>query len=161
MSQDSFAHLPLFEGLSAAQIDILRPFFSLCQEEADVVIFEQGAPAENLYIVIEGEMSIAYKPEDGPAIVLSRVRANGVVGWSAALGTPAYTAAAICVTDCMLLCVRGRDLRMLCEQYSDIGQTLLERLAAVVGERKQHAHPQVMALLGIGLRVNGGTEHHF
>ena len=153
MSEELFDRLPLFQGMSAAQKIILRPLFVLCQEEADVVIFEQGAPAENLYILVEGDIDIGYKPEDGPAIVVAHIHPNGVVGWSAALCSPAYTSAAICITDCTLLRISGRDLRSLCEQYPDTGMVLLDRLAAVVAARSQHAHPQVMALLEAGLRV--------
>ena len=153
MCEEFFDRLPLFQGMSAAQKEILRPLFVLCQEEAEVVIFEQGAPAENLYIVVEGEIDIVYKPEDGPAIVIGHIHPNGVVGWSAALCSPKYTSAAMCVTDCTMLRISGRDLRSLCEQYPDTGMILLDRLAAVVAERSQHAHPQVMALLEAGLRV--------
>jgi CRP-like cAMP-binding protein len=151
MSEELFDRLPLFQGLSAAQKKILRPLFLLCQEDADVVIFEQGSPAENLYLLVEGEINIGYKPEDGPAIVVGHIHPNGVVGWSAALSSPTYTSAAICITDCTLLRIRGRDLRSLCEQHPDTGRILLDRLAAVVAERRQFARPQVMALLEAGL----------
>jgi CRP-like cAMP-binding protein len=166
MLETLFDQLPLFQGLSAAQKEILRPLFSLCQEEADVVIFEQGAPAENLYILVEGEIHIGYKPDDGPidgtangpVIVIARVHSNGVVGWSTALCRPTYTSAAICVTNCTMLRISGRNLRGLCDRYPEIGGLLLDRLAAAVAERRQDARPQVMALLQAGLRAQ--VESH-
>jgi NTE family protein len=152
MVEDLLERLPLFQGLDAAQINILRPLFSICKEEAGVVVFEQGAPADYLYIVVEGEMSIRYKPEDGAAI--ARIRPNGVVGWSAALSSPTYTSAVICLKDSFLLRVSSRDMRELCDHYPETGRVFLERLAAVVAERETHAHPHVVALLELGLRVD-------
>lgn len=154
MDQALFDRLPLFQGLSKAHKDILRPLFLACQVEADVVIFEQGAPADSLYIIVEGEVNIGYKPDDGPVIIIAKVHSNGVVGWSVALRRPTYTSAAICLTNCTLLRISGRDLRNLCDRHPEIGNLLLDRLAAVVAERRHDAQPQVMALLQAGYISN-------
>ncbi len=152
MCDDVFARLALFQDLSQVQIALLQPLFHLCQETAGNVLFEQGDLAQNLYLVVEGEISIRYKPDDGPPITIARVRPEGVAGWSAALGNPTYTSSAVCTNDSVLLRVRGQDLRELCEQHPQTGTLILERLAAVVAERLRNAHPQVVALLEQGMR---------
>jgi CRP-like cAMP-binding protein len=136
------------------QDSLVRPLFSLCQDPAGTLIFKQGEVAEYLYVVVDGEVNIRFKPDDGPELIVARVRPEGVVGWSAALGSPNYTSSAICATDCQMLRISGQDLRELCIQYPDIGSLLLERLAIVIAERLRNTHHHVINLLRQGLRVN-------
>ena len=158
MAEELFSHLLIFQGLSEPQLELLRPLFTVHQEKADRVLFEQGEAAEYLYIVVEGEMNIRYKPEDGPAIIVARVRPNGVIGWSAALGSLIYTSAVVCATDCILLRVRGQDLRSLYEQHPDTGKIFLDRLALAVSERMTNTHSHVVTLLQFGLGVGAGSR---
>ncbi len=152
MPGDIYQQLPLFQDLSPAQLQILRPIFVPCDCYTGNVLFEQGDPAEFLYLVVSGEVTIRYKPEDGPPITITRVRPGGIVGWSAALGNRLYTSAAICTAYSQMLRVRGRDLKRLCEDYPDTGILILERLAWVIADRLRHTHEQVVELLiqGIG-----------
>jgi CRP-like cAMP-binding protein len=149
-----FNELSLFHDLSDAQKYLLRLLFVYSLEPVGTVIFEQGNPAENLYLVVEGEVAIRFKPEDGPSIIVARVRREGVAGWSAALGSPAYTSSAVCAEDCRLLRVRSQDLRQLCEQHPEVGTIILERLAAVIAERLCKNHQHVLAMLENGLNVH-------
>jgi CRP-like cAMP-binding protein len=149
---DFFDHLPLFDGLSQEQCVLLQEIFAPCSYEADRMLFEQGDPAEHLYIVTQGEIIVNFKPEDGPALTVARVLRNGVVGWSAALGSRTYTSGAQCTEEARLLRVRGADLRRLCEQHPETGVLILDRLATVIAQRLRNTHDQVVALLELGLR---------
>ena len=87
--------IPLFQELEPAQIELLKPLFEKFSCAPDVVIFEQGSPANYLYLLIKGEVAIRYKPYDGPPITLTRLRAGDVFGWSAVIGSPNYTSSII------------------------------------------------------------------
>lgn len=152
MSEIYFEALPLFQGLTSAQMEQLRPLFVHCDCFPDGILFEQGDSAEYLYLVVEGEVTIRYKPEDGPPITVTRVRPGGVVGWSAALGSRYYTSGAFCNDSSQMLRVRGVDLRDLCEQDPETGILILERLAAVIAQRLRNTHEQVIELLKQGIR---------
>ena len=151
MQGDVFDRIPLFKGLSAAQRSLLRPLFISYDAYGGTVLFEQGEPADSLYLIVSGEVIIRYKPEDGPVICLARVRPGGVVGWSAALGRQVYTSGAECTVYSEILRIRSEDLRNLCEQYPEVGELLLERLAHVIAERLQDTNGQVLDLLKQGL----------
>jgi CRP-like cAMP-binding protein len=149
-----FEHLQLFDNLTPAQSATVRKLFASIEEHSGSVLFCQGDIAEYLYIVADGEVLIEYKPDDGPALTIARIRANGVVGWSAALGSPNYTSSAVCITDSTLLRVCGADLRDFCQQNPETGVLLVERLAAVIAKRLRNTHGQVLALLEQGLRTD-------
>jgi CRP-like cAMP-binding protein len=152
MSTSLFDQCNLFDNLTPAQKTVVRQLFDTVQECSGAVIFNQDDPAEFLYIVMSGEVHIQYKPYDGPALTVTRVREEGVVGWSAALGSPTYTSSAVCETDCTLLCVSSQALRGLCDRSPDIAELVLERLAAVIAKRTRNTHVQVVAMLENGLK---------
>lgn len=153
-AESAYTHLTLLQDLSKEQTAQVRRVFLPVIRAAQELLFEQGDPAEYVYIVAEGEVHIHYKPDDGQPILLARVRQNGVVGWSTVLGNPAYTSSACCATDCVLLRASGRDLRQLCEQHPETGQAVLLRLARMVAERLQITHQNVLSLIEQGMRLS-------
>lgn len=156
MLGDILEQASLFQGLTPAQLERIQPMFKVLEGHTGSILFEQGDPAEFLYLVVAGEVTIRYKPDDGSVIVVARVKPGGVVGWSAALGNRMYTSGAICTENTRLLRLRGRDLRKLCEEDPETGTLILDRLACIIAQRLSHTHEQVMALLKQGIR-NGMT----
>jgi CRP-like cAMP-binding protein len=152
MAADPFDQISLFQALNPTQRNLLRPLVITCEFAAGEVLFEQGDPADYLYLVASGEVLIRYKPDDGPAIMLSRVRQGGLVGWSAALGNHAYTSEAECASDAQLLRLRGEDLRVICQMYPDLGACILELLADMIAERLRSTHEQIIELLKQGMQ---------
>ena len=154
MFEEIFDQLALFEGMDASQRDLLKSYFVVCECNGEEVIFAQGDVAEHLYVVIEGEVSILFKPDDGPQLVVSRIQSGGVFGWSAAFGSGFYTSGATCTTSAKMLYVRGTDLKMLREKHPETGILILERLAALVVRRMENNddHSQVVAFLEHGLK---------
>jgi CRP-like cAMP-binding protein len=158
MSTTTIHQLGLFKDLSPAQYAILQSLFSPRYEPQGAMVFEQGELADSLYILVDGEIGIRFKPEDGPEITIARVRPESVIGWSAALGNPFYTSTAVCLADCQMLSIRGSDLRQLCEKHPKTGSLILERLADGVSQRLRNSHEHVLALLEQGLCININRE---
>jgi CRP/FNR family transcriptional regulator, cyclic AMP receptor protein len=152
MANNIFDQLAIFEGLDAEQRKVLLPLFMPCDFYPDTLLFEQGEPAEFLYIVVVGEVVVNFKPDDGPSLTVARIKPGGVVGWSAALGSRLYTSGAMCCTYTQMLRVRGADLRRLCDDHPETGNLILNRLAEVIAQRISNTHEHVLALLEMGLR---------
>jgi hypothetical protein len=73
-----------------------------------------------------------------------------------------YTSSAACSLDSEILCIRGEDLRRLCEKNQQIGNVLLGRLSIVIAERQLSQQKPVSSILAGGMRqVNGsgGSEN--
>lgn len=137
---------------------LLAPYFTPQSFPVGTTIFEQGDRAVFLYLVIQGEVVIRYKPDDGPMMVVTRVQPGGIFGWSAAMGNPCYTSAALCGMDSQVVHIRGTDLRRLCDEYPRVGKVILDRLAAVIAERKQSQQGRVTSLLANGIRQVGDGQ---
>jgi CRP/FNR family cyclic AMP-dependent transcriptional regulator len=152
MNLEKFSHLAFFAGLQPADIQLLAPYFAPQTWVAGTVIFEQDDYAEYLYLVVSGEVTIHFKPHDGPMMTVTRVQPGGIFGWSAAMNNPAYTSSAVCSLDSEILRIRGIDLRTLCEKHPELGRIILDRLAGVIAERKQSRQESVSSILASGMR---------
>lgn len=148
-------HLSLIGDLSQEQIDLLRPYFDEVQYQAEDRIFSQGEEAKHLYFVVEGQVSIRYKPDDGPLLTVADLETGDVFGWSSAVGSRTYTSSAVCTEGGIFLRLEGSDLKHLCEKYPETGILILDRLAGVIAQRLRGTHRQVMKLLQNGLHEVG------
>jgi CRP/FNR family cyclic AMP-dependent transcriptional regulator len=152
MNLEKYGHLAFFAGLQTADIQLLAPYFAPQTWVAGTVIFEQDDYSEYLYLVVSGEVTIRFKPHDGPVMIVTRVQPGGVFGWSAAMNNPAYTSGAICSLDSEVLRIRGMDLRAIIEKHPELGKVILERLAGVIAERKRSQQEQISSILASGMR---------
>ena len=156
MSKNSIQRIGIFKGFDRAQLEKMQTLFVSCQEGQGSLLFSQGAFADHFYILVDGEVEIRYKPEDGPEISVTRVRGEGIVGWSAVLGNQTYSSSAVCETGCEMLQVDSSDLHDFCVTYPETGKIIIERLAELIAERLRNTHHEVISLMeqGLGIRPN-------
>lgn len=152
MKPDALAQLPLFQGLDRRHLTTLAKSAVEERFRRDQVIFEQGKPAQRLYILLEGQVAIRFKPYDGDMLSVTEVMPDGIFGWSAALGRPSYTSCAVCLEDSHAVSVRGDALKLVCEEHPKTGVLILERLAEVIAERLQNTHAHVVEMLREGVK---------
>ena len=128
-------------------LNLVASKFQRVKFEKDSTIFNQGDPAESLYVLLSGSVAIRFKPHDGEIIHVTDVTEGDVFGWSAALGRNMYTSCAIATSPSEMVFIKGVDLRELCRTRPEIGVVILERLATVIAERLKNTHAQVVDLL--------------
>jgi CRP/FNR family transcriptional regulator, cyclic AMP receptor protein len=151
MDRELLTRFALIEDFSDDQVAVLKPIIEDVKFETNQIIFEQGGAADYLYFVLDGSVSIRFKPEDGPELTVSEVEQGGVFGWSSALGSKSYTSSAICTKCGLFIRMDGGDLKNICQEYPETGILILNRLAGVIAQRLRGTHQQVVALLHQGL----------
>jgi len=147
MFKQDIARISVFKGLSVADLDILAPLTDVVCFKQNQVIFEQGHAADFLYVLLEGEVVVNFKPYDGPVLSIGRILPGGVFGWSAILGRQAYTSIAMAAVDCSAIRVKGDELRSLCEKNPRTGIDVLKGLAGGIAERLNSTHEQIFTML--------------
>jgi CRP-like cAMP-binding protein len=143
--------LPLFHGVDAQHLALLRPLFERVSFRAGATVVEQGGSADYLYLIENGALEISYKPYDGDPITITHLEVGGLFGWSAVVGSPKYTSSGVAIEDLDVIRVRGSDLRKLCSENPEAGRAILDRLANAVSARWTDAHEQIKAILKNGM----------
>jgi CRP-like cAMP-binding protein len=154
MFRQEFGQLPIFRGLSKAQLDLIDPILKLCHFSQDQIIFEQGQPANFVYILLQGEVIIQFKPYDAPLLTVTHIKPGGIFGWSAALRHKVYTSMACTTRESDAYQISSLDMQLLCENYPETGVVLLGRLASVIAERLHNTHTQILNILSQGMDLD-------
>lgn len=128
--------LPIFRGLPKSTSGDFWPLLHAQKLPAGEHIFEQGDPAEQVYVVVDGEIEIIYQPEDGgESMRVGVIRRGGVFGLSAALGRRAYTSGAQSSGETQVVWVAREDLKRFCRGNAQGGEQVLQRLAHAIAGR--------------------------
>ena len=155
MLKQDFTRLSIFEGFDQVDMNLIDPLLEVISFQEDEIIFDQGQLASFLYILLEGEVIVRFKPYDGPALDVAHIMPGGVFGWSAALRRSSYTSGAIALACGEAARIRSDQLRQLCEMHPEIGVVVLDRLASVIAERLRSTHEQILSILAEGMDLNG------
>jgi len=79
ISQTILAH-PVFSGLTRQEADELSQRCDIFQLGAGEVLFHQGHPSGDLYMVLSGGLRMTFASPDGVQVVVGTVDAGGIVG---------------------------------------------------------------------------------
>ncbi|HET6846180.1 MAG TPA: cyclic nucleotide-binding domain-containing protein [Anaerolineales bacterium] len=148
---------PFLRGLTPEQHDLFSGLFVPIQLASGRTVFHQGDTATYMYVLLEGSVSILYKPYDGPRIMLTALHVGDVFGWSSVVGNPTYTSEAVTRTAGRGLRAAGADIRRMCSLHPTAGSQVLRRLALAVAPRWTDSQQQVERLLQQGI-LDGAEE---
>jgi CRP-like cAMP-binding protein len=168
------AHLPLFAGLSAGELDALLKEARALRHAKNSHVFEQGQEAHFLFLLLHGHVRAEKTTPDGKQVVMRYVSAGEVFGVAQAIGLKHYPATAVAAVDSVSLAWPSAAWPRLVAQHPELATNTLK----TVGERLQQAHSRIIemttdeverrvarALVRLvdqaGRKVDGGIEIDF
>jgi signal transduction histidine kinase len=128
----------LFKDLSDRERDLIAPFCRKVVFEAGDVLFREGDPAENIYIVMRGTVAVEVGllgRQRRRCATIALVRRGEPVGWSAAIGSDKYMASAYAVEKTTAAAIDRKALRLLFVEAPTLGLPVMEKLAELARSR--------------------------
>ena len=129
--QDS---IPIFKGLSVPQARITALMTNVVRFPAGQPIFQAGETGDEVFVVIDGELQIALKAEDGRRLELSKAARGDLLG-EVGLYHGQRTADVTALSDVRLLRLDAAGLARLRSRYPRIGSQVLWNLSTVMANR--------------------------
>ena len=136
------AHLPLFAGLDAAELDDLLREARAVRHPKNSNVFEQGQEAHSLFLLLHGHVRAEKTTPDGKQIVVRYVSAGEVFGVAQAIGLKHYPATAVAAVDSVSLAWPSAAWPRLVAQHPALAVNTLQ----TVGQRLQEAHTRVIEM---------------
>ena len=130
--------IPLFHGLTPSQARVAALMGVLKDVGPGTKIAEQGAPSDEMYVLIRGRARIE-RAGGGRTIVLREIGRGDVVGEMGVVRRRPRTADVTALEDCELLVVDERFLTTLRARYPRIAATVLFNLAHILSDRLETA----------------------
>jgi CRP-like cAMP-binding protein len=133
------ATLPPFAGIDAPGLADIAAVAQPRRIARNETLFEQGAPANGYFLLLDGRLKIVQVTEDGQQIVVRFVGPGEPAGALAALGIPAYPASAIAVADSVALAWNAEEAGRLMQRFPGWAMST----SRAVGGRIQEAHTRI------------------
>ena len=146
ISPELLRRYPYFADVSE---ESLRNVAMISVEEnvpAGTVIFHEGDKAENLYILVEGEVDIDYTLGSGELRTVDTLVAGELIMWSALVEPFKSTAIGTVRKDSKIIAIDGEKLRDLSEADHDLGYRMLICLTKLLAARLEGARVQLATI---------------
>ena len=167
-------HVPLFEGLAA---DVLARVVTLAESkqlEAGAFFFNEGDPADEMFVLTSGRVKLTQLTPEGHQVVLRIISTGDAFGGVGAFGDPLYPVSAEAIEASAVLGWTSSTMRKILEEHPAIAMNALRFVASRLHDL-QRRYRQLMterverriarALLRLvreaGRRVDAGVEIDF
>lgn len=137
-----------FKEFSDKQLSQMGEVTAVKKYKKGAVIYEEGAPAKHLFVVINGLVSLR-RLEPGKLVGIAfENRERGEIFGAAALMDPKeYTLTALCLEDSEVYAVDATKLARLCELDPQLGYKCMSAIAQVYFERYKSAKRQLYQMV--------------
>lgn len=144
ISPELLRRYPWFAGLSEQVLKALALMSEEREVEAGEVLFEEGDKAKCLMLVVEGSVDITFEGDAGDRFIVDNVLAGQLFCWSSLVEPYEETATAVVRDAGKLVCIKGDELRDLCEADYEVGYRLMLQVGKVLRQRLQSARVQLI-----------------
>lgn len=146
LAVETLRRYPFFAGLNPDTLNRVAEISHEIELPAGQILFQEGDPALNLFIVARGEMDIGFELSWGEKRVVDHVVAGEILSWSALLPPYRVTATAVARCDSRLIALDAEGLRVLRNQDDALGHRLMTEVARSLAHRLHGAHTQLAAV---------------
>src|SRR5689334_11284215 len=134
---EMLADQPFLAGLTEHQLSLLAPLTGRSMFHAGNRIFGQGEPAEQFWLVTDGQVYLDAEVPGYANVVLETLRPPAVLGWSWLYPPYRWHFGAVATSSAHTITFNGPLVRALCQRDPALGYELATRFLQVMGERLQ------------------------
>jgi len=127
--RDFLQRLPLFRELSAKELDSVASGTKQVHAPAGTVLFRRGGPCLGFYVVIYGQVKVAFNESDGAEKILEIVDADQSFGESLMFLEKPHIGFAETLSDSLLLLIGKKALLSAINRNPHFARRMLARLA--------------------------------
>ncbi|MGQ9502091.1 MAG: cyclic nucleotide-binding domain-containing protein [Anaerolineae bacterium] len=126
----------------------LAPLASCLNFSEGELVFRQGDPATQLYLLIDGwvDLTVDADAQGVRRELLMTLTQGEIFGWSAVVEPYIYTASAQCATRVTALAFSSGDLLALFASDAQLCYTLMNRICHVIAKRLETTRAQLVSL---------------
>lgn len=166
--------LPPFARLARPQIREILDHASSKRYNAGVAIFDEGAPAERFYMLLDGHIRVMRIGAHGAKVISLHIPPGQFFGIASALGRDTYPATAVTAVDAVGLSWSSALWHGFVARYEGLGTETYKTVGARIGEMNDRvmematlhveqrvAHALLRLVNQSGRKVDGGIKIDF
>ncbi len=122
----------LFEGMSAEQLKTLTHISEEMQCPGGEILFREGDPCDNLYVIVTGEVEIVKRHGGPDETLLAALGPGASFGEMAVFGNEGRSAAALVSKDSTFLAISKEHLLLFIRENPSFSKAIIAQLAAII-----------------------------
>ena len=143
ISPELLRRYPHFAGLSEEQLKKLAMMGQEWNFQAGHVLVEEGRPAGQLFVLMEGSVDVRYRLPDGGSVTVDTLGPGDLMCWSALIEPYRLTATLVAREDSRALALDAAKLRQACQEDPQLGFHLMRQVAKALRSRLQSTRLQL------------------
>lgn len=142
LDRSLISSLPIFSGLNGEELDVVLSYARSVRYQKGSVVFEQGGPAENFFVLLHGNLQVVKLTPSGQQVVIRYVVPGEMFGIAIQMGRSSYPATASAVVDSVSLVLPSSSWQTLLARCPALAESALK----TVGTRLDDAHLRVVEM---------------
>lgn len=143
-----FRHFPFFNPIGERQLARLAAISTERSYQPGEILFEEGASADWLYLVLSGAIELWMRVDGiGRAVLVDVVGPGGIIGWSTLVPPHRNTACGKARCSSRAIAINSSLLRQLVEEDHSLGFYVYRQTAFVIAQRLQDLRCRLAGLL--------------
>ncbi|WP_299705052.1 Crp/Fnr family transcriptional regulator [uncultured Tateyamaria sp.] len=134
LDESLLTHLPPFSKLDKRQIRTILDQASSQRYETGIAVFEEGAPAQRFYMLLDGYVRVVRITATGEQVTTLHIPAGQLIGIAKAIGNDTYPATALTATESLALSWPTRLWDTFVSEYDGFATETYRILGQRVGE---------------------------
>jgi len=148
ISSKLLSRFSLFAGVAPIALEELATICEVVMLEKDQWLFCEGDPADALYLIITGRVSLNFTlgTKQTDYTTLSTRQEGDLLGWSAIVEPHSYKFGALATASTQLVRFDGKRLLGFMKENSDCGYPVMQAVTAVAAQRLMNFHAKLESL---------------
>jgi CRP/FNR family transcriptional regulator, cyclic AMP receptor protein len=152
---DQIAMHPFLGDLPTGWLQRLAPHAHMVLRHHGTRLFCEEEPATSFWLVRSGAVALDFHVPGRGDIVIERIGAGGVVGWSWLVAPYRWSLGAVVADECRALEFHAAGVRAAIAEDPDLGRELTARFLCVMGDRLQAARRRLAELYAYPADLSG------
>jgi len=144
---DELWKFDVFKGLTEGEVKALSDICGKVDIKKGQFVFREGEEARDLFILLEGRVSMLFEVGRGREAVVHTVNEGEAFGWSALVQPYRFTATAKALEDSTVVAVDGPELKKFMDKDCYLGFVIMEKLAELISSRLRDTRLQMINLV--------------
>lgn len=145
---DILSEHAFFRDLPKDDLDFISGCAKNVVFKENQVIANRGSPANEFYLIQEGQVAITLNISGQKTFILNTLGAHDILGWSWLIPPYEWTFSAHAMQTTRAIEINGACLRNKCDHDTRLGYELLRRLVGVLVSRVDAAHLHILDVYG-------------
>lgn len=150
ISGSMLKNIAIFEELEDQHRDIIAQEMKRCEYRTGDILFSEGDPGEEMYVVLSGSVSIFIIDQTGQEVVLTEIEAGSYFGEMSIIDKVPRSASCRVLSDAVLLALHADDYMSIIETMPEPAVKMMNRMLSIIVSRLMNTGAFVSQMVQYG-----------